>query len=76
MFVWQQCEGSTTMNKVYPVTSGFILDQSIVAYKETEHCFHSCDAVCTGILFVVSCLVQVMSPPKFLVFVKKHLGKD
>jgi hypothetical protein len=37
------------MSKVYPVTSRFILDQRIVAYKEIEHCFHSWAAVCTGI---------------------------
>jgi hypothetical protein len=36
------------MNKVYPVTSHFILDQRIVAYKEIEHYIHSCAAVCTG----------------------------
>jgi hypothetical protein len=49
MFVWQQFEGSTTMSKVHPVTSRFILDQRIVAYTEIEHCFHSFAKVCTGI---------------------------
>jgi hypothetical protein len=49
MFVWEQCEGSTTMSKVYPVTSRFILDQRIVACKGIENCFHSCAAFFTGI---------------------------
>jgi hypothetical protein len=53
MFVWKQCEGSTIISKVYPVTIRFILDELIVAYKEIEHCFHSCAAVCTGISLVV-----------------------
>jgi hypothetical protein len=61
--VWQQCEGSTTMSKAYPVTSCFILEQNIVAYKEIEHCFHSHAAVCTGIWLVLSCLVEVASLP-------------
>lgn len=34
--VWQQCEGSTTTSKVYPVTSRFSLEQRIVAYKESN----------------------------------------
>jgi hypothetical protein len=61
MFVWQQCEGSTTMSNVYPVTSHFILDQRIVAYKVIEHYFHGCAAVCKGICLVVSFLVQVIT---------------
>jgi hypothetical protein len=61
-----QCKGLATMGEVYPVTSRFILDQGIVAFKEMEHCFHICAAVCTGIRLVMSCLVQAMSPPKFL----------
>jgi hypothetical protein len=47
--VWEQWEGLTTVNKVYPVTSRFILDQRIVAFKEIEPCFHSCAEICTGI---------------------------
>jgi hypothetical protein len=40
--MWQQCEESTTISKVYPVTRRFTLDQLIVAHKEIEHCFHIC----------------------------------
>jgi hypothetical protein len=64
MFVWQPCQGSTTVSKVYAVTSRFILDQRIVAYKEIEHCFHSCAAFSTWIRLVASCSVQATSPPK------------
>jgi hypothetical protein len=47
--VWQWCTGVRTMSKVHSVTSHFILEQRIIVYKEVEHCFHNCAAVCTGI---------------------------